>query len=77
MTPNKDYNEWTHLYCEVCGVQPLMWGELGRCKEVGGVYKSDDDGDWFASDLMCSKCHLVTQTVYYQIPLPSSLVEDK
>lgn len=51
----QDLNDSDHIWCEVCGVTPLMLDRL----------EADDRNDHAATDLICGKCHLVIATVHH------------
>ena len=51
-------SEFTHVYCENCGISPVIKEEL--CDST----TTTNNGYWKSGDLVCAQCRLVITSVF-------------
>lgn len=49
----------THIYCEICGIQPVI---------IEPAHTEDISGKYIGGDLVCDTCKLVIATHYREKP---------
>jgi len=52
---NKQRAGDSHIYCEVCGIAPM----------IRDYMPANERNDHAATDLMCAKCHLIIATIHH------------